>query len=213
MQEMKLQDLKTKSPTELLSFAEEVAVENASAMRKQELMFGAIAVDGFRGLEHAMELVTAIGGVRFVNDSKATNVESALRSIRVSGHRDLVPIIGGRFKGGDLALLRQPLHTRAAAVVAIGEARALVRAALEDAVPVHEADKLPSPQPRSLAPTSWRSRRAWCCSPPRARASTCSRTMQSGGTAIQGGGGATRGGSVAPANGRRDVSCEQSSVG
>ena len=39
MQEMKLQDLKTKSPTELLSFAEEVEVENASAMRKQELMF------------------------------------------------------------------------------------------------------------------------------------------------------------------------------
>jgi len=39
MQEMKLQDLKTKSPTELLSFAEEVEVENANAMRKQELMF------------------------------------------------------------------------------------------------------------------------------------------------------------------------------
>jgi len=39
MQEMKLQDLKEKSPTELLSFAEEVEVENASAMRKQELMF------------------------------------------------------------------------------------------------------------------------------------------------------------------------------
>ncbi|KAB2920195.1 MAG: transcription termination factor Rho [Hyphomicrobiaceae bacterium] len=36
---MKLQDLKIKSPTELLSFAEEVGVENASAMRKQELMF------------------------------------------------------------------------------------------------------------------------------------------------------------------------------
>ena len=39
MQEMKLQELKAKSPTELLSFAEEVEVENASAMRKQELMF------------------------------------------------------------------------------------------------------------------------------------------------------------------------------
>ncbi len=38
-QEMKLQDLKVKSATELLSFAEEVGVENASAMRKQELMF------------------------------------------------------------------------------------------------------------------------------------------------------------------------------
>ena len=39
MQEMKLQDLKSKSPTELLSFAEEQQVENASTLRKQELMF------------------------------------------------------------------------------------------------------------------------------------------------------------------------------
>src|SRR5690242_6358045 len=39
MREMKLQDLKSKSPTELLSFAEEHEVENASTMRKQELMF------------------------------------------------------------------------------------------------------------------------------------------------------------------------------
>ncbi len=39
MEQMKLQDLKAKTPTELLSFAEEVEVENASSMRKQELMF------------------------------------------------------------------------------------------------------------------------------------------------------------------------------
>ena len=39
MQQLKLQDLKSKSPTELLSFAEELEVENASTMRKQELMF------------------------------------------------------------------------------------------------------------------------------------------------------------------------------
>ena len=63
----------------------------------------------FRGLEHAMELVARVGGVRFVNDSKATNVESALRSIE-SFDRGLVPIIGGRFKGGDLRLLREPLR-------------------------------------------------------------------------------------------------------
>jgi transcription termination factor Rho len=40
MPEMKLQDLKSKSPTELLSFAEEQEVENANTLRKQELMFG-----------------------------------------------------------------------------------------------------------------------------------------------------------------------------
>ena len=99
------------------------------------------AVETFRGLEHAMELVAEIGGVRFVNDSKATNVESALRSIE-SFDEGLVPIIGGRFKGGDLRLLRDAVKARAKAVVAIGEARPLVREALADVVPVYEADSL-----------------------------------------------------------------------
>jgi UDP-N-acetylmuramoylalanine--D-glutamate ligase len=99
------------------------------------------AVEAFRGLEHAMELVAEIGGVRFVNDSKATNVESALRSIE-SFDRGLVPIIGGRFKGGDLRLLAGPLRRRAKAVMAIGEARPLVREALAPEVAVHEADSL-----------------------------------------------------------------------
>jgi len=96
------------------------------------------AVETFPGLEHAMELVADFGGVQFVNDSKATNVESALRSIE-SFERGLVPIIGGRFKGGDLGLLREPLAARAKAVIAIGEARPLVREALVGTVPVHEA--------------------------------------------------------------------------
>ena len=97
------------------------------------------AVNTFRGLEHAMELVADVRGVRFVNDSKATNVEAALRSIE-SFDRDLVPIIGGRFKGGDLRLLREPLKARARAVVAIGEARPLVRDALADLIDVHDAN-------------------------------------------------------------------------
>ncbi len=99
------------------------------------------AVESFHGLEHAMELVAERDGVRFVNDSKATNVEAALRSIE-SFESGLVPIMGGRFKGGDLRLLRTPLAARAKAVVAIGEARTLLREALSGAVDVHEADSL-----------------------------------------------------------------------
>jgi UDP-N-acetylmuramoylalanine--D-glutamate ligase len=108
------------------------------------------AVDGFRGLEHAMELVADFQGVRFVNDSKATNVEAALRSIE-SFERDLVPIIGGKFKGGDLRLLRDPLKARAKAVVALGEARPLVREALADVIAVHEADTLADAIARAYA--------------------------------------------------------------
>ena len=107
------------------------------------------AVDGFRGLEHAMELVAELGGVRFVNDSKATNVESALRSIE-SFESNLVPIIGGRFKGGDLRLLRGPLARRARAVVAIGEARPLIEASLAGAVDVYQADSLEAAVLRAL---------------------------------------------------------------
>jgi UDP-N-acetylmuramoylalanine--D-glutamate ligase len=99
------------------------------------------AVESFHGLEHAMELVAEIDGVQFVNDSKATNVEAALRSIESFG-AGLVPIIGGRFKGGDLRLLREPLKARARAVVAIGEATPLVREALMGVVEVHEAGSL-----------------------------------------------------------------------
>ena len=97
------------------------------------------AVDSFPGLEHAMELVAEMGGVRFVNDSKATNVDAALHSIE-SFDSDIVPIIGGKFKGGDLRLLREPLRQRAKAVVAIGEARPLLRDALAGAIDVHEAE-------------------------------------------------------------------------
>ncbi len=55
-----------------------------------------------------------------------------------------MPIIGGKFKGGDLRLLREPLKARALAVVAIGEARPLLREALAGAVDVREAETFES---------------------------------------------------------------------
>jgi UDP-N-acetylmuramoylalanine--D-glutamate ligase len=96
------------------------------------------AVEAFGGLEHAMELVADFKGVRFVNDSKATNVEAAVRSIE-SFPGGVVAIVGGRFKGGDLRLLRTPIGGRGKAVVAIGEAKELVRRALEDVIEVRDA--------------------------------------------------------------------------
>ncbi len=95
------------------------------------------AVEGFTGLEHALEPVGEIGGVGFVNDSKATNVESALRAIESFG-RGLVVILGGRYKGGDFTDLRDALVAREGQVVAIGEAAALVHRALDVPVRVHD---------------------------------------------------------------------------
>src|SRR5688500_15016121 len=100
------------------------------------------ALKGFRGLEHVMEPVARIGGVRFVNDSKATNVEAARRSIE-SFEGGVVAVVGGRFKGGDLRELRDALAARGRGVVAIGEAAPLVREALSGVVPVVDAASMP----------------------------------------------------------------------
>src|SRR5689334_3404601 len=63
MREMKLQDLKSKSPTELLAFAEEHQVENASTMRKQELMFAILKQLAAKEVE-----ITGIGVVEVLQD-------------------------------------------------------------------------------------------------------------------------------------------------
>jgi UDP-N-acetylmuramoylalanine--D-glutamate ligase len=108
------------------------------------------ALKGFTGLEHVMEPVARIGGVRFVNDSKATNVEAARRSIE-SFDGGVVAIVGGRFKGGNLRELREPLAARGRAVVAIGEAAPLVRDAVAGVVPVIDADSMDEAVSRGYA--------------------------------------------------------------
>ena len=99
------------------------------------------AIEEFHGLEHALEPAGDVGGVRFVNDSKATNVEAARRALE-SFDKDVIAIIGGRFKGGDLRDLRGALAGRVSGVVAIGEAKEMVRGALGDQVPVHDAQNM-----------------------------------------------------------------------
>ena len=101
------------------------------------------AVETFTGLEHALEPVAEIGGVRFVNDSKATNVEAARRAIE-SFDRGLTVVMGCRFKGGDFRGLLEPLVSRGARVIAIGEATPLIHEAFDDALDVRDAGDLRS---------------------------------------------------------------------
>jgi UDP-N-acetylmuramoylalanine--D-glutamate ligase len=99
------------------------------------------AVEGFSGLEHALEPVGIVGNVFFVNDSKATNIEAAHRSVEAFD-TGLVAIVGGRFKGGDFRDLAPALAARGATVIAIGESRPLIREALGPVVQVLEAEDM-----------------------------------------------------------------------
>jgi UDP-N-acetylmuramoylalanine--D-glutamate ligase len=111
------------------------------------------AVETFTGLEHALEPVAEIGGVRFVNDSKATNIEAARRAIESFGD-GLVVILGGKFKGGDFRDLLAPLRDRRARVVAIGDARPLIQEALGSMVPVLDAADMTAAVRTAFASTS-----------------------------------------------------------
>lgn len=99
------------------------------------------AIEQFEGLPHALERVAEIGGVRFYNDSKATNVEAA-RAALESFDVPVVLILGGRFKGGDFRDLRTAVKKHVKHVLAIGESRERVKAALEDVATVELCDDL-----------------------------------------------------------------------
>jgi UDP-N-acetylmuramoylalanine--D-glutamate ligase len=84
----------------------------------------------FAGVEHRLEEVATIDGVLYVNDSKATNVDSTLVAL-ASFDRPVHVILGGRGKGQDFAPLRAPLGRRAAGVHLIGEAAPALRDVLQ----------------------------------------------------------------------------------
>jgi UDP-N-acetylmuramoylalanine--D-glutamate ligase len=108
------------------------------------------AVEGFTGLEHTLERVGELDGVRFVNDSKATNIAAARRAIE-SFDGGVVAIMGGRYKGGEFTDLQSVAGARADAIVTIGEASDQIRAALEPVVPVHHAASMADAVRRAFA--------------------------------------------------------------
>jgi len=90
-------------------------------------------------LPHRGEEVARVGGVRFLDDSKATNVHAALHALE--GKRGVALIAGGMAKGVDLSPLAAAIPSLVG-VVAIGEAAAEVAGIFEDRVPVREAGSI-----------------------------------------------------------------------
>ncbi len=102
------------------------SLSNVLAAISTALLFGVApdvireAVGAFRGVEHRLEPVLEIDGVRFVNDSQGTQPDAVIAALR-SFRAPIVLIAGGRDKGVDLAELGVVVAQRAAAAVLIGE--------------------------------------------------------------------------------------------
>ncbi|HEX6051402.1 MAG TPA: UDP-N-acetylmuramoyl-L-alanine--D-glutamate ligase [Gemmatimonadaceae bacterium] len=92
------------------------------------------ALRSFRGLPHRLELAGEYEGVRWINDSKATNVSSTLVALR-GMTQPTVLLLGGRHKGEPYTALADELRRTVKAVIAYGEAAPMIVADVGDVVP------------------------------------------------------------------------------
>jgi UDP-N-acetylmuramoylalanine--D-glutamate ligase len=89
----------------------------------------------FRGLPHRLELVREKNHIRFIDDSKGTNVGAAVEAL-AAVRAPVVLIAGGVDKGGSYAALREPLQQKVRLLLLYGAAREMMRAALDGATQI-----------------------------------------------------------------------------
>jgi UDP-N-acetylmuramoylalanine--D-glutamate ligase len=122
-------------------------VENVLAAAAAARLAGAPAlaiakgVRSFAGVEHRLEFVAEIGGVRYYNDSKATNVDATLKALEAFPGRILV-ILGGKDKGSDYTVLQKPLRGKAILALLIGAAAEKIENQISGSVALERAETL-----------------------------------------------------------------------
>jgi UDP-N-acetylmuramoylalanine--D-glutamate ligase len=101
-----------------------------------------IAFGTFAGLPHRMVLVRELDGVRYVNDSKGTNVDATLKSLEGYDPSSVILILGGKDKAGEFERMRELVSAKARAVLTIGSAAARVEEALQGSSEIVSAGDL-----------------------------------------------------------------------
>ena len=103
----------------------------------------AAAAGTFQAVEHRLEFVRNVSGIDFYNDSKATSVDATLKALDAFDG-GLWVILGGKDKGSDYTVLRQPLAAKARAALLIGAAASKIAGQLQGAVPILNMNTLES---------------------------------------------------------------------
>lgn len=88
----------------------------------------------FKGLEHRLENVALVGGVKFINDSKATTADSAIWAIK-NIDSPIILIAGGRHKGIDYRVILESCRSKVKQAILIGEAKERIAVAIGEEFP------------------------------------------------------------------------------
>ena len=95
----------------------------------------------FKGVEHRIEYVAEIDGIKFYNDSKATNVDSTMKALEAF-ERNIIVILGGKDKGSDYSTLAPLIRERVKQVILIGAASEKIAQQLEGSGPMTRAHSM-----------------------------------------------------------------------
>jgi UDP-N-acetylmuramoylalanine--D-glutamate ligase len=115
---LKLQDIPLAGAHNVENVLAAVAAARLAGTSATEIASG---VRSFAGVEHRLEFVAEISGVRYYNDSKATNVDATLKALDAFPGRILI-VLGGKDKGSDYTVLQKPLREKAILALLIGAA-------------------------------------------------------------------------------------------
>ncbi len=118
-----------------------LAAAQAARLAGASLEQIAAAIRTFQAVEHRLEFVKEVHGVRYFNDSKATSVDAAIKALDSFEH-GLWVILGGKDKGSDYTVLRERLQKKAKAALLIGAAAEKIAGHLEGAVRLECCDTL-----------------------------------------------------------------------
>jgi len=100
------------------------------------------ALKRYKGLKHRMQFIADINGVRWVNDSKATNTGACIAALQGFDEKNIILIAGGDAKGAHMAELLPSINGKVKALVLIGKDAELIKQAVNESVPVIDVGTL-----------------------------------------------------------------------
>jgi UDP-N-acetylmuramoylalanine--D-glutamate ligase len=118
-----------------------LAAMDAAAKFGVDVTTGLQVLREFKGVEHRLEWVRNLNGVDYINDSKATTVESGRWALQAIP-QPIIMLCGGRDKHLDFSVLKEGMREKVKQMIVYGEAKQKLRNTFEDTVRVEEADSL-----------------------------------------------------------------------
>jgi len=136
--ELPIEDVRIPGPHNLENAMVAIVVGNIFGISESKIRK---AIENFPGIEHRLEMVRGINGAKFINDSKATNVDACKRALETFPP-PIILIMGGYDKGSPYKPLASLIKEKVTALVLLGQAASRIEKELIGSAPIYRAEDM-----------------------------------------------------------------------